>query len=414
MKSCISFGLFSLSLLLSAHPAVGQFSGFVSGSYGYNSNPLYNYAAAPDRLTEGYIELSYTEEAPFSRLFIGYVGGLMLFDSNAERSYYEHRFAGSFTKRLTNRSANHTGENPGDVDSMSSYLDAGLTLGMRHDKATYQEYDNVGVDGYGAYRFRTGGLTYARLVGDVGYRGYPNVQDLSNVTGTLPTYLGMRSYPTLDAGLLLFAGVKHFANATYDTTVFATSSGNGKGKGQGQGQGQGQGGSNKQGTLVNATTTTTYQLAVGLFVDKTWVTRGFSANFIYRYNPSTGSRYVAQYPRSTILTEDIYNDYFDYQGPGLKFVFRQRLPLEIQATFSAEGEIKKFNGPALDLAGNETASTRNDVCGMVDLLLSKDVPLSAAVSLTAGMSAGTLRNQSNDAYHDYSGFRVSLSLGLGF
>jgi hypothetical protein len=334
----------------------------------------------------------------------------MLFDSNADRSYYEHRLTGSFTDRLTNRLVNHAVEDPGDADSTSSYLDAGLTVGMRHDKATYNEYNNVGVDVYGSYRLRTGGTTYARLVGDVGYRGYPNVQDLSNVSGTLTTYLGMRSRPTLDAGLLLFAGVKHFANATYDTTVFAGSSGNGKGKGQGQGQGA----SKKQATLVNATTTTTYQLALGLFVDKTWDTRGFSANFIYRYNPSTGSRYVAQYPRSTILTEDIYNDYFDYQGPGAKLVFRQRLPLEIQATFSAEGEVKKFNGPALDLAGNETASTRDDLRGMIDLLLSKDVPLSDAVSLTAGMSAGTLRNQSNDAYHDYSGFQVSLSLGLGF
>ena len=68
--------------------AQAQFNGFASASYGYHSDPLYNYETIPDQLRQAYLALHYLQPAVKGTRSAAYVGGLgpsdLLLDDTAE------------------------------------------------------------------------------------------------------------------------------------------------------------------------------------------------------------------------------------------------------------------------------------------------------------------------------------------
>ncbi|MEK7670678.1 MAG: hypothetical protein AAB344_00460, partial [Bacteroidota bacterium] len=88
--------LVGVLLLGCASIGVAQFSGYFSTTYGYNSNPLYNYQQLSDRVAQTYMQLGYEKEYENSILNLGYVNGVALFNQFGERNYVEQSLFGRY------------------------------------------------------------------------------------------------------------------------------------------------------------------------------------------------------------------------------------------------------------------------------------------------------------------------------
>jgi hypothetical protein len=214
------------------------------------------------------------------------------------------------------------------------------------------------------------------------------------------------------------AGLKHYTTDQVDTSQIETATtaaaqGN-RGKGKGGSGSSGQGSGKKKEILINSTTTTTYQVTLGAAATWEWETGTLGADLVYRLNPKSQVRFLAQYANTSLLTQDIYNDSFSYGGPALNLALKQRLPLDLLVTVRTEVQRKKFLAPALDLSGLETSSNRVDLHGHLEGSVSRTFPLNQTLDLEITFSCGTARNQSDDAYNDYALSFFSLGVGIGF
>jgi len=404
--------------------AHAQVSGYVSGSYGYNQNPLYNYEELSDQLAQSYLELNYVKDMPTSQFKAGYVGGLMVFNRFAERTYYEHMLAVGYTVRYAKQkpaglTTDANEEDDAEPPFIGNLLELGAKFGARHDRSAYKEFDNTGGEATASYTIAIREGASLRLGNQLGYRDYTYLKDLSNLTDIVEVRYGRMPGREPGVGMFASAGIKHYFTATYDTTVFESSTsggsgGNGKGKGKGNGNSGSAPGQVEKKNLVNATSRNSYQLTAGVTMGGRWGSFLADGQLLYRYNPRGATRYLPQYVNSSLLTEDIYNDFFSYQGPEGKISLLQNFPLGVKAVLVFDASSRKYSAPAFDLDGVESAQKRKDLRSLVELTISKAVPLSEGTDLEVTLQGGFLRNQSNDAYNDYSTAAVSLGLGIGF
>jgi hypothetical protein len=397
-----------------------QVNGFLSGSYGYHNNPLYNYEAIGDQITQGYVELNY-EPGPLS---VAYLGGLMMFNGFTDRNYYEHTGRIGYHQAFSGlkapgRAEDGDGEEGGDDegaedrDSLKSYLDLSLRLAARHDKTAYQEFDNTGTGLTGSYRFNVGSV-FIRLHNDCSYRSYAYIEELSNVSDVLSFQIGRYSAHGPSFGIIGQAGLKYFTTDQFDTTRFESTrtyveKGNGKGKAGAKLMVP-----SEKSILVNSSTTTVSQIGGGMFAGVTWTSGALNGEVLYRRSIGAGSRYLAQYANTSMLNEDIYNDFFSYDGPSSRLSLRQSLPLGLRATVNVEWLRKRFSAPALNLNGDTIAENRVDMHSAVDLWLSRYFELGRGIGLEVALSIAGARNQSNDDYNDYSINQAGVTLGVGF
>lgn len=403
--------LFCFGLIAFTALAWGQFNGYASGTYGFQSNPLYSYAMLSDQVKEGYWELNYAASSSKQEFTLGYVGGLMLFNRFVERNYYEQRLSFGYALRYPLRqSIDSADDGENDEEKFrGNLLELGGKLSARHDKQAHQEFDNLGFDLSGAFTWGVGSGKEVKLVNQVSRRQYVYLAELDNVADVMHLRVTSAVAEGIQLGYFAAAGIKHYTTSQIDTTRVETGNQGNKGKGRGLGNS----GKAKQ-VLANSSTTNTYQISAGTALTWNWQGGGMEAEILYRYNPTTEIRFLAQYANTTLLSEDIYNDFFSYGGPEAKLGVHQALPLGIQLGVRTEMQRKKFLAPALDLDASQTASNRVDVRGVLEGTLSRVFPLKNGVTLEISLNGGSSRNQSNDAYNDYSLYYYSASVGIGF
>lgn len=416
--------------------AQAQFSGFASASYGYHAAPLYNYERIPDHLRQGYAELQYTHAAGDGMIAAGYTGGVMIFQTFTDRNYLEHALRLSYQNAYgTPRTAQHrpailppTGDQDGgedveeeeeeeappvDPDSTRTFLDLQLRASARHDKDAFREFDNTGLTLIGVLRLPLGSW-FLRITNECGLRSYQNITELSNLSDYATVQFGRHWGAGFNAGIALAGGSKYYTTDMYDTTQFeSTRTYVEKASGKGKGGAKLVVPSDKQ-ILTNATTTISWQTAGGVFAGYTWDGGAVAADGWYRYNPGKATRYLAQYANTSMLNEDIYNDFFSYAGPESHLVYRQSLPFGLQSTITGTVARRQYEAPALDLEGNDLGKKRRDVVGLVELWLSRSLPLSEGFGLEVALSGALLRNRSNDAYNDFGSYQAGVSLGIAF
>ena len=412
-------------VILGGVPAFGQFSGSVSADLGAHQNPLYNYEMLSDQVHQAMVDLQYLSEGPRSQIGIRYLGALMLFNRFEERNYLEHALSARFTtvfgslppaRQAAEEEEEEESEVPPGVlpDSSLSSLVVAVKGSARYDKAAFETYDNSGLELMGAYRFPVWQGGFIRLINQAGYRSYPNLTVLSNLMDLFTFQLGARLGNQTEIGGRASAGLKHFTTASYDTSLIDAQSTQSAGHGKkGKGGGQVAGGKQKK-ILANATASDSYHAALGLYAVRLWPTGSLRVELLYTFTPGSGGRYLAQYAQSSVLSSDIYNDYFSYAGPSLGVTVSQSVVYGIQTTLGVEWGRRQFVAPALDLDGNVIAGQRKDTRSGFDLSLSKYFELGGALGLDMTLSGSLLRNRSNDDYNDYSASGISLSLGLGF
>lgn len=403
--------------------AMAQMSGYMSTAYMHHDNPLYNYENSSDRLSESYLEVRYEREFAASMLTFGYVSGLMIFNNFTDRNYYEHTLTGTYTKKFLNESSASVptayedeaqSDQNGLDDSTDAYLSFGLTAGARHDKEVYKEFDNFGTGLSISYRFVMNDRLFARISNLFAYRRYAYIPELSNITEALRLDLGNRSSSMTAYGIRIGGGFKHYVSSIYDTTQFEQRrSFNLTNPGKGKGGAALRVPSSKK-LLISPGVNVTYQLSATVYFSKKWDGTSFDAEITYRYNPTSTTRYLAQYVNSSILSEDIYNDHFSYQGPEGRLTYKQDLLFGITSTWLLDLQWKTFGAPAFNLDGEVIGSKRRDLRAGTDLTLSRNVNLSDGASLEISLLAALLRNQSNDMYNDFSSFSIAIALGIGF
>jgi len=408
-----------------------QVSGYVSTGYGHNENPLYNYERLPDQINQSYFELNSEKQFETSMLKFGYVGGLMIFNHFTDRNYYEHSLSGNYIRTLLKNSPpvlsreSVEGDNeksasnemevrtPAD-DSTNAYLNVGLKAGARHDKEAYKEFDNFGAELSASYRFVMSDPLFTRIVNTFGYRRYAYLEELSNVTDILNFELGNNADEAFQYGMRAAAGLKHYTSLVYDTTRFEQRrSYNPKSQGKGKPGAILKDPSSKR-ILISPQSNATYQVEAGLYLGRKWTGSSLSTGVTYRYNPHSTARYLAQYVSSSILSEDIYNDHFNYQGPHVQLAYRQDLPLGFMSTLTLELQRKTFDAPAFNLDGDEISNKRRDLRSSAEFLISRSIDLFDGASLELSLLSGLLRNQSNDDYNDFSAFSILAALGINF
>ena len=106
---------------LGIQPGSAQVSGYLSASYGYHSNPLANYEQGADRLVQNYLELAYERASGFSTFRAGYTGGLTLFSSLSDRTYYEQGLGLTYTRAYASGDADP--EDFEDPEAMEDFVD---------------------------------------------------------------------------------------------------------------------------------------------------------------------------------------------------------------------------------------------------------------------------------------------------
>jgi hypothetical protein len=379
-----------------------QLSGYMSVTHGYDGNPMWNSFTGSDQVTEGYLQLQYKTEEMNPAFQIQYIGALMRFNALRDRDYYEHALSCTYT--LSDDS---------EQDSSGQYFDFTARATARHDRVIAQDFDNAGLGCTASYKSTLGESISIGLSDDLQYRRYQYVAPLSNIINLLTLEAGNPRNSQFRYGVLLSGGLKYYTDDTYDTTIFENKVTPGKGKGKGLGNQNGTSANSKK-TLLTSLKNTSIQIAAGLFVSRSWENASVGGRVLLRNNPRWVTRYLAYETSSTVLSEDIYNDFLSYEGLELRLHSQFGLPLDLRANCALNLEQKKFKVPAMTLDGVEEGSNRKDLRLSFEASLSRNIDLSEVFSIDITLNFHQVRNQSNDEYNDFSGNAVSLSLGVGF
>jgi hypothetical protein len=229
--------LFTL-LCLGMSVATSQWSGYLSSTQGFNTNPLYNYAEQSDQLNQSYLELNLGLGEGLSRGRISYIGSLTLFNQLSDRNYYEQFLQGEYVRQFP-AGRGEDGGSAGDETSFGNTLTLQAKLGARHDKDVYSQYDNYGGSAVASYRAMTGGKTFVLVSNEFGFRQYLNVPGLSNILDIAQVRVGGSFARGLEGRLLALAGLKHFSSQKIDTSTVEVATGStpmGTGNGNGNGK----------------------------------------------------------------------------------------------------------------------------------------------------------------------------------
>jgi hypothetical protein len=387
-------------------------------SYGYQSNPLFNSEQIGDQVRSTYLEIGHLTDGLSTR----YVGGLTLFNRLRDRDYLEHGLHGVYNFSHGGLEAILEGEggeadegldSPPDSSAMYGTLFA--RIGARHDRAAFRDYDNAAA--WLGSSLRWGFENWFIRVGvEGGYRVYPYTRELSNVSGLLSAEGTFTVAGGVSLGLRCFGGMKHFTVAAFDTGRFEPA----RTYVTVVKQGAGKGGakitvkeSSGKAVLANGDLRTATQIGGSAFVRADWGTGSAGGEVLYRENPAGSARVLVRTPETATINEDIYADFFSYEGPGVRLILRQRLPGAIAAMVTLEHQRKLFGAPAFDIAGNEISGTRVDRRTGCEFYVSRWTSLSSAVGLDVALSGSLLKNESNDIYNDFTGWSINLSLGVG-
>lgn len=404
-----------LLLVILCHvSSFAQLSLYSSASYGYYQNPLYNYQELDDQLKQTYTELNYSTAFDHSKLNFSYISGLVLFNRFEDRNYYEHNLTSKYLFEFKDDELSEENTETVSTDSISPLLTLAVRVGGRHDKDIFKDFNNFGTSALAGYRFMISDDYYFELTNTFGFRDYSNITVLSNITDILNLQIGNKTNSSFNYGLDLSVGFKYYTESLYDTSKFeVTRSFTTKYTGKGKTGAKITVPSDKD-ILISPMANGTAQFVADIFMRTNWEKTSLKANLLYRYNPNTLVRYLAQYANTTFLTEDIYNDNFSYEGYEIRSEFIQKLFYDIELKLDLSFQQKLFGAPALDLVGTKLADQRIDLRTFTELYISRYFNLSDNLGMGIALSSGFVRNQSNDLYNNFSSYYISLSIGLGF
>ena len=404
--------------IITASPLAAQVSGFGSLASGYQRNPLFNFEKIADQIQQGYAEVGFESDYDYSVLDLRYIGGLTLFNTLSDRNYYEHSLRAVYDLRL------HDEDDTTEVDpadSTDNFFHILVSVGARHDKKVFREFDNNGISCQLAYRLLLADDYFARWMITTGVRSYSFERAITNYTAAAGVEIGTQYKGSVQFGVILTGGLMHYPKAAYDTARFEESPTSSLQITR-INPGSGQGGTTFDTTVIPSekillprpTSNSSYQLTADIYGTLSWEGGSARIDALYRRNFDYGIHFLVYNLSTTRLNEDIYNDSYSYGGPDVSVSIQQRLPFAIQSAWSVEVGMHSFAVPGMDLEGNTIAPTRKDLNSGFELFLSRSLPLFGYSGIEISLDAAYVRNQSNDVYNDCSNWSVMGGVGVSF
>ncbi len=417
------------SLVNFYHTGVGQISGYGSASYGQSTNPLYDYHRVSDQILQTYLEINSDHQVETSHLKFQYVGGSMIFHRFSLRNYYEHRLGAGFDKKLSSLSQpiSVDSDDENQQDSAGTYFHTDVQITARHDKKEYQEFNNNGLLWNNALRINIESDLVVRVMNGTQYRYYQYLHPYQNISELVFVSIEKSTNTQFQYGGIVRAGLKYFPKITYDTSLFEETRsyvvqtftdsilvGNGQQK-HWQYFTYSDSSESDKTILKNPGTKSTYQIALGGYIQKNWNAASIRAEILYRVNSHSTLLTLVQNTSSRTLNEDLYNGAFSSQGPELHCMIKYLLPFNIQFSSTIDIEQNTFETPSYDLlSGGIINNHRTDVVANCEMYISKFFSVDDGFGFDVSISSNYLRNKSNDAYNNYSVFGFAISVGCGF
>jgi len=249
-----------------------------------------------------------------------------------------------------------------------------------------------------------------RLQYEIEYKEYPNFNQFTHLEHVGTLSLNSKVAASTDMFVSMAYGFKDYTSSVYDTTYEATGKGKGKGKGSVKGPEE---------IVSRFDTPSTDQIVLsGGLLQHLDSRTSITVSWLRRFNPSNAARYI-DLPEIFGASEDeIFDDRYGYESNELSLFFVSRIFSQLPLDAGVQYIVKEYPRAATDLAGAalpENPDRRDErLVARVKLMYPLIRSGSGGTMFSLGGEYRFVRNQSNDAYHDYNIHQVSLILSADF
>ncbi len=419
MKSVMIVPLF-LCLTAAAHAQ--HFSLFTSSMYDDNSFSFYEKRADVYHSLFGAATIDTQSDFMYVQGF--YYGAVVLFRTYSERTYHIHT-AGAYTQIQLNyrggedptEDSDENGDGEGGEgeaaearepevfsDSLVSYLFVIPQVGGRFDQQVWDFYDFQRASLLLKLRLYLWQDIMLRPHYTVQYKRYPNLEQFTHVEH----YAGLLFNRPLGSGFDVFAGLdagyKSYTESTSDT-LWVEDKKSGKGKG---------GVKPPRAVISEFSTpsTTQFVLSAGVAWDLL-PNAELALSYLRRSNPQNDARFINEGAIFGTSEDEVFDDHYGYQSHELRLHFEGTLPGAIRTTNTLQLLDKRYPRTATDLDGVALPGDPQRRDFRLQLQLQAFYPLfrsADGTGLSVGLAYGFVRNQSNNAYHDFNVHQVALLL----
>ncbi len=411
-------------------PAAAQLHFSLYTSHMYDDNSFAFYEKREDVYHALFGALSAGTQSKYTYVQGYYYGALVLFRTYSDRTYNIHTL-GAYTQiQLSHRDFGQEQENeheqepeqegsgpyvpamprpqPAEAtsfsDSLVSYLFIIPQVGGRFDHDNWDFYDFQRGSLLLRWRVRLFGALMARLHHTVQYKRYPNLEQFTHLENTGGIVLNHPLARKLQIFGAIDAGHKRYTETMNDTT-WVTDGTPGKGKG---------GVKPPRAVISQFSTPSTmqYVFSVGL-VYRLFQSAPLSLSWLRRSNPSSDARYVREDAIFGLTEDEIFDDRYGYQSNELRLQLDGVLPGNIRTMNSIEVIRKQYPRTATNLAGLPLEGYPQREDNRFVLRLQALYPLfrsADGTGLSVGLAYNFIRNQSNNAYHDFHNHQVAVVL----
>ncbi|MFZ1731289.1 MAG: hypothetical protein WAV84_14280, partial [Bacteroidota bacterium] len=288
-------------------------------------------------------------------------------------------------------------------DSLVSYLFVIPQVGGRFDQELWDFYDFQRASLLLRMRMHLWNGVMLRPHYTAQYKRYPNLEQFTHIE-----HLGGLLFNrTLGGGFELFAGIdagfKSYTESLSDTTWVDKNKGKGKG-----------GVKDPKAVISQFSTPSTTQLifSAGLAWD-ILPNAELALSYLRRSNPSSNARFINEEAIFGTTEDEIFDDHYGYQSNEIRLQFEGSLPGNIRMTNTLQLLDKRYPRTAADLNGVPLPGDPQRQDQRLQIQLQALYPLlrsSDGTGLSVGLAYGFVRNQSNNAYHDFNLHQVALLL----
>lgn len=379
-------------------PGLPPFSLYASFSGRYDRNPLCNYQKVGDFLWQSYHELKYLSPAPSGLLSVKYIGGLTLFNTLADRNYYESMLTGKYRIIFGQHDGSVSDDAADDSFEKFNSLNISVAAGARFDKQVYHDYNNHGLVLAVTFKKPLTDSLFVTLKNTFCSRKYEWSSELSNNMELLSAGVSGKLGGNFSYDLTLQGGIKEYHETLIDTIItgYADISGT------------------QPIISLVAQPEQTYHSSVNLHVMKSWEASSLQFTFGYTTNFNSKARFLRKNIDKPRLTEDIYYDYFSYTGEDVRLEYQGLIPFNIRMNVSAELHVNELYLPAFTLAGIKTAENRHDILSGLSASFSRYFDSGLGFGYELNLSGGFVRRMSKDDYNDFSSYFTSAGISVGF
>jgi hypothetical protein len=293
-------------------------------------------------------------------------------------------------------------------DSMVTYLHIKPALSGRFDHDAYNFYDYRSASLSGMLRWNPFGSLISRIQYGAEFKDHPYMIQFTHVEQLLGLTLSMRVMKHTECFVTGEFGYKVYTRDVADTT-YETTVNQGKGKGSVK---------KKIKSIEINSTPSTDQLAAGLGIVQTLgASSTASLSYVKRVNPSNNARWLDKRGDIQAYEADVFDDRYGYQSHELAGHIETLMLFGLPLTVHAEYQWKYYPRVATDIDGYANSGNKKRADKRLEFSAQLSVPVmkksDGSALMSVGCSYSFIRNQSNDAYHDYYTNQISAVLEFG-